>query len=312
MNIREKLELIRECVEHADKYCPDNKTKIWVMILELLKQQTGYKLISPQQTVTRWMKARIDELVEEEMGSGTEVERNDFKTTVETFAARMETVAQDIHDALKTRQQRAAENLEAARLENTLIFQLSYKPIPDVDTPPTGTQSSRELSIALSHRPNKRKREASDLPSSDAVLLANSYRDSTAVLAEVLHARHEIPIPAAPATPAIIARSTLATCNDLLSQCITTLEERLDGTLGTMQDTMGKVLQALAGFHAAADIGSLTAFRETTAGTASQAIPDKNLNEKDGRDANRELKDRLQKSDGTGIVFGLFININNY
>ncbi len=176
MNIREKLVLIRECVEHADEYRPGNKTKFWAMISELLKQQTGYELISPQQTVTRWVKARIDELVEEEMGSGTEVERNDFKTAVETFSARMETVAQDIDDALKTRQQRAAENLEAARLENSLIFQLDDEPIPGIDAPPTGTQSSRGSSIALGHRPNKRKREAfNHEPSSDAVLLANSF-----------------------------------------------------------------------------------------------------------------------------------------
>lgn len=41
------------------------------MISEL-KQQTGYELVNPQQTVTRWVKAQINELVEEEMGSGAE------------------------------------------------------------------------------------------------------------------------------------------------------------------------------------------------------------------------------------------------
>lgn len=41
--------------------------------------------------------------VKEEMGSGTEVERDDFKTAVEQFAERMDTVAREIDDAVKSR-----------------------------------------------------------------------------------------------------------------------------------------------------------------------------------------------------------------
>lgn len=47
MHIKEKLVLIYEYIKYIDKYCPGNKTKFWAMILELLKQQTGYKFISP-------------------------------------------------------------------------------------------------------------------------------------------------------------------------------------------------------------------------------------------------------------------------
>lgn len=61
------------------------------MISELLKQQTGYELVNPLQTVTRWVKAQINELVEEEMGSGAEVERNDFKTALEQFVLELGT-----------------------------------------------------------------------------------------------------------------------------------------------------------------------------------------------------------------------------
>lgn len=78
MNIKERLVLIRECCENADEYRPGNKTKFWARIPELSKQQTGYELVSSQQTITRWVKARIDELVQEEMSSRTEVERDDF------------------------------------------------------------------------------------------------------------------------------------------------------------------------------------------------------------------------------------------
>lgn len=95
MNKQEKLILIRECCKHADEYRALNKTKFWAIISNLLKQQTGYNLVSPGQTVTRWVKAQINELVEVEMGSGTEMERDYFKTAVEQFADRMKIVSQE-------------------------------------------------------------------------------------------------------------------------------------------------------------------------------------------------------------------------
>lgn len=162
------------------------------MISEILKQQTGYELANPCQTVTRWVKAIIDELVEEEMGSGTEVERNDFKTAVETFAEQMKIVASDIDDSVKTRQQKIAENLEAARLENSLIFEIDDEPIPGIDAPErTSTATSRAVtpgsSIALAPRSRKRKQAEMDAantePSADAVLFTNSFREATASLA---------------------------------------------------------------------------------------------------------------------------------
>lgn len=102
MNKQEKLVLIRECYEHADKYRPLNKIKFWAMISSLLKQQTGYDLVNPAQTITRWVKSQINELVEEELGSGTEVEKDDFKTAVEQFATRMKTDAQEINDSVNS------------------------------------------------------------------------------------------------------------------------------------------------------------------------------------------------------------------
>lgn len=44
------------------------------MIGKLLKQKIGYKLVYPIQTITQWVKTQIDELVEEEIGSSTEVQ----------------------------------------------------------------------------------------------------------------------------------------------------------------------------------------------------------------------------------------------
>lgn len=45
----------------------------------------GYNLKKPRVTVTQWIKAHIDKLVEEEMGFGTQVEQNNFKEAVEKF-----------------------------------------------------------------------------------------------------------------------------------------------------------------------------------------------------------------------------------
>lgn len=58
--------------------------------------------------------------------------------------------------------------------------------------------------------------------------------------------------------PALALATTVISApknNNLLSQCITTLEEKLDGILGNMQDTMGKILQTLADFCSAIGIG---------------------------------------------------------
>lgn len=78
-----------------------------------------------QQIVINCVKAYIDALIEEEIRLGTEIEKNDFKASVQQFAEYMETITQDIDDSVKSCQQKAAENLKAVRLENALIFQIN-------------------------------------------------------------------------------------------------------------------------------------------------------------------------------------------
>ncbi len=68
------------------------------------------------------MKAQIDELVEEEMESDTEIERNDFKTAVEMFAKQMRNVAQEIEDSIQAQKAKTAESLVTACLQNYLVF----------------------------------------------------------------------------------------------------------------------------------------------------------------------------------------------
>lgn len=52
MNKHEKLVLICECCTYVQEYCALNKTKFWAMISNIFKQQTGYHLVNPQQTIS--------------------------------------------------------------------------------------------------------------------------------------------------------------------------------------------------------------------------------------------------------------------
>ena len=52
------------------------------------------------------------------MRSGTEIEKNDFKVVMGQFTQLMQTVDQGIEDLVKTRQQKVAESLKVAKLEN--------------------------------------------------------------------------------------------------------------------------------------------------------------------------------------------------
>lgn len=257
MNKYEKLVLIRECCEHRNEYCALNKTKFWAMTSDILKQQMGYHLVNPQQTVSNWVKAQIDELVEEKMGSGTEVERNDFKTAVETFAERMRNVAQEIEDSVQARKAKAAESLAAARLENSLVFQLDDEPIPGVDTS-SGSTTSASIALAPSRSQQKRKRDGDPSePSADAVLMNSGLFEAAVALADAY-------------------RSNASTQNtgELVSS-VTQVEKRMDsvetflgegkGSLGDMKDTLGNmqemirgVLQALARMNTAARLGPPT------------------------------------------------------
>lgn len=46
INKYKKLFLIWECCKYRNKYYALNKTKCWVIISDILKQQTGYHLVN--------------------------------------------------------------------------------------------------------------------------------------------------------------------------------------------------------------------------------------------------------------------------
>lgn len=71
-----------------------------------------------------------------------------------------------------------------------------------------------------------------------------------AILAKAIYAKHE--------TLALATLTMTLAASNKLFQYITILKQKLDGILGTMQDTMERVLQALTGLFAVAGIGPLT------------------------------------------------------
>ncbi len=53
MNAQEKLVLICKCCAYAYNYKPWNKLAFWEMIRKILKDQMGYDLKEPKNTILR-------------------------------------------------------------------------------------------------------------------------------------------------------------------------------------------------------------------------------------------------------------------
>ena len=93
----------------------------------------------------------------------------------------MKTILDNINNQVKSRQAKAAENLAAARLENSFVFQIDDEPIPGVDIPSSGSSS-----IALMPRPNKRRRDADQScsePTTDVISLTKGFEKAATILA---------------------------------------------------------------------------------------------------------------------------------
>lgn len=176
------------------------------------------------------MKAQIDKLVEEEMRSDTEVERNDFKTAVETFAKQMKIVTQEIEDSVQSQKAKAAKSLAATCLGNSLVFQLDDEPIPGVDTLSGFTTSS----IALESRSQKQKRDITDSikPSTDIVLMNSGSKEIAVAFTNTYY-------------------SNINMQNTKLVSLVGQVEKRMDlvenslgeikGSLGDMKSTLGNI-----------------------------------------------------------------------
>lgn len=78
---------------------------------DLLKECTDL-LKEPRNNVLRWVADRRDDHVKEEMGSGTQVDQDDFKVAVEQFSARLKAVQEKLDTQVKTQRAKAADLFE--------------------------------------------------------------------------------------------------------------------------------------------------------------------------------------------------------
>lgn len=205
--------------------------------------------MEPRNTVTRWVKARIDELVEEEMGSGTQLEQDDFKAAVEQFARRMETVQKDLDEQVKAKRANAAEKFETARLQSDMVFGLDDEPIPGIESGALGAAPGHPSSIALNANTRKRKRNNSSngISIDAATILSETIERTTTVLAQALTSA---PPEQAP-TPAPALRPTTPPAKEAdvaaLEQKMTTMEARFEARMGDMQNMLSRILSAVGG-----------------------------------------------------------------
>lgn len=167
--------------------------------------------MEPRNTMTRWVKACIDELVEEEMSSGTQVEQDDFKVAMEQFAWQMETVQKDLDEQVKDKRANTVKMFEAARLQNDMVFSLDDKPIPGIESRTLGAAPGHPSFIALNANIWKQKRNnSSNGKSIDvAAILSETIERITTVLAQALTSA---PPKQAP-TPAPALRPTTPSAN---------------------------------------------------------------------------------------------------
>lgn len=203
-----------------------------------MKKRTSYDFVNLRQTVINWVGAQIKELVEEKMGSGTKVEQNDFKVAVEQFTKRYQEVAAKLDNTDQTRQEQAAENLDAAHLETSLIFDLDNEPISGLDTsaitsanPSTNNTRFGIPSIVLDSQIAKHRRteaNSAENTSGDA-LLAASLRESIAILADALQTSRSV-------------STTPPSVNAAIEEQV----HQVENAINNIRDMVEQVLEALA------------------------------------------------------------------
>lgn len=136
--------------------------------------------------------------------------------------------------------QNVAENLEVARLQNSLIFQIEDdEPIPSLDASRSSAATRTDRSPRLNH---KRKRYSNGSksscaePSADALLLANAIRNGTATLASALLVSGN-PEPASTAAP---ISNSLGSSEDRINKI-----DKIEARVGRLQDMVRQVLEAV-------------------------------------------------------------------
>lgn len=82
INAQKKLCLICKCCKHSSECKPRNKLAFWEIIRKILRDQTCYDLKKLRNTVFCWVADQRERLVLEKIGSGMQVDQDNFKATV--------------------------------------------------------------------------------------------------------------------------------------------------------------------------------------------------------------------------------------
>ncbi len=128
-----------------------------------------------------------------------QVDQDDFKTILKKFAEWIKEIDEELESQVKFSQAKAVELFKSACLQSSMVFGLDNKPILGVDASSNTllAVAIRVFSTSIALNPlvclsaNKQKyKQASNADlnqaSNNFILLANSLKESTAVLAQAL------------------------------------------------------------------------------------------------------------------------------
>ncbi len=128
------------------------------MIRGILKEQASYNLKETRNTVLRLVADRGEDLVSEEMGSGTQVDQGDFKAAVKQFAESIKVIDEELESQVKLSQAKAAELFESACFQIARVFELDDEPISGVNalSNSSSATAARASSVSIALNPQAR------------------------------------------------------------------------------------------------------------------------------------------------------------
>lgn len=168
---------------------------------------------------------------------------------MEQFAGQIKEVDEELKSQVKSLQAKAVELFESARLQSAMVFGLNDEPIPGVDALSNASSDiatcASSVSIVLnpltrsSANKRKHKQSASGDPnqaSNNAMLMANSLKESIAVFAQALLAQNQIQVLS---TNVSKASCSLPSLDDKISR----MESRLTDVQNTMNSQLAEIQQ---------------------------------------------------------------------
>lgn len=223
------------------------------MIQDILWNVTTYNLADSKSIVIRWINIRLDELIQEEISFGIEVECNNFKIFIEIFFGQIKAIKEQVNEFVKLAKQKVAKIYKAAYMKNVLVFEIDDEPIPKVDTPafPDIRSGIWGASIALNGTKSQKKKRLASISLSKeksnmetAIRLADSFEKTASKLANGFLASKSTAQPVTTLLTAFTNSISTTSNNSLvLAQWVTDLEAKCR----SMQDMIDQIFQVVKG-----------------------------------------------------------------